>query len=344
MNLLSAMPAISDRTHTFAPLRPESIDKMAAERLQKVPMLGALYDVAPDVVGLKTQIVNSYFIGLPNAKDWVLVDAGLPGQAHEFIKVAEERFGKGVPPAAIILTHGHFDHVGSLHSLLEIWRVPVYAHSLELPYLTGQASYPPPDPTVGGGAMAWSSFLYPKHPIDICHSVRALPEDGSVPFLPEWRWIHTPGHTNGHISLFRDVNGVMIVGDAFTTLEAESLLANLTLTPKLHRPPAYFTPDWPAAKVSIEKLAELSPTVVATGHGVPLFGQAMREDLLRLGYEFERRGLPASGRYREIPAAYDNQTGTARVPPAPVTPYVVAAGILALVGLAVFGWKAAHEE
>ena len=63
-------------------------------------------------------------------------------------------FGHGNRPAAILLTHGHFDHVGALKTLAEEWDVPVYAHTLELPYLTGRSSYPPPDPSVGGGAMA----------------------------------------------------------------------------------------------------------------------------------------------------------------------------------------------
>ena len=108
------------------------------------------------------------------------------------------------PPEAIILTHGHFDHVGSLERLLQLWDVPVYAHTLELPYLTGRSSYPPPDPLVGGGAMAWSSKLYPRGPIDLDGRAQALPDDHTVPGLPGWRWIHTPGHSPGHVSLVRE--------------------------------------------------------------------------------------------------------------------------------------------
>lgn len=337
------MPNLS---HSFAAFRPETAPLMEERyHLQRVPKYGCQYDVAPDVVGLKTQIVNSYLIGMPGTRNWVLVDTGMPGQSAAFVKTAAERFGDGVAPQAIVLTHGHFDHVGSLQALLKVWDVPVYAHGLELPYLTGRASYPPPDPTAGGGAMAWSSFLFPKHPIDLGPRVQALPEDGVIPGLPAWRWIHTPGHTNGHVSLFREDDGVLIAGDAFVTLQAESLIANLTLKPKVHRPPAYFTPDWPAARASVEKLATLNPTVAATGHGVPLYGRAMREDLWRLAMEFERLGLPNEGsRYREIPALIDSQTGLTRVPPMPVVPYLRVAGLLALAGLAVFGWRAAHDD
>ena len=53
----------------------------------------------------------------------------------------------------------------------------------------------------------------PGHVRNSSH-VQALPEDGSVPFLDEWMWIATPGHTPGHISLFRDDGRVLVAGDA----------------------------------------------------------------------------------------------------------------------------------
>lgn len=304
------------------------------ERLRAVPHEDGLYDVAPDVLGVKVGIVNLYLVGHPRSADWVLVDAGVPGQADYIRELAAERFGRGNPPKAILLTHGHFDHVGSLEALLEHWPVPVYAHHTELPFLTGRASYPPPDPTVGGGAMSWFSFLYPTKPIDLGARVQALPESGEIPGLPDWRAIPTPGHSPGHVSYFREADRLLLAGDAFVTVRAEGLVANLALKPVVQRPPAYFTPDWPAVKISLQKLAELQPNVVATGHGYPLYGEKMRHALMRLAYEFERHplGLPAKGRYREIPALFDETTGLTRLPPAPAAPYAVAVCILMLIG------------
>ena len=57
--------------------------------------------------------------------------------------------------------NGHFDHVGAIEDLLEHWNVPVYTHSVELPFLTGLAEYALPDPGAGGGLMAWISPLFP---------------------------------------------------------------------------------------------------------------------------------------------------------------------------------------
>ena len=104
-----------------------------------------LFSVAPGVWGKKDVFVNFYMIQDQATGAWALVDAGLKWSAPKIRKMAEELFGEGTRPAAIILTHGHFDHVGALAKLIEEWNVPVYAHSLEVPYLTGQSAYPPPD-------------------------------------------------------------------------------------------------------------------------------------------------------------------------------------------------------
>ena len=65
--------------------------------------------------------------------------------------------------------------------------------------------------------MARLSPLFPRGPYDFTDRIVPLPLDGSVPHLPGWRWIHTPGHTAGHISLFRDSDRTLLAGDALTT-------------------------------------------------------------------------------------------------------------------------------
>ena len=289
--------------------------------------------VTHDLACLRTVIANVFLYGVPGQRDWVLIDTGIYGSAGSIARAAEERFGRGARPVCIVLTHGHFDHVGAVRELSRDWDVPVYAHTLELPYLTGRESYPPPDPSVGGGAMAALSWMYPRRPIDISERVHALPADGSVPGMPGWRWVHTPGHTVGHVSLFRDGDRCLVAGDAVITVQQESALAVLTQRPELHGPPAYFTPDWASAHQSVRVLADLEPEIVATGHGTPLRGPAVREQLHRLARDFERVAVPRQGRYVDHPEptrAFDRADSPAGI--SPRTKAILALGTLAMVG------------
>ena len=291
--------------------------------------------VAPGVAALQTMIANVVLVGNPGGP-WVLVDAGMPYSAGKIEAAAGRRFGRGKPPEAIILTHAHFDHVGALQTLAEHWDVPVYAHRLETPYITGLSSYPPPDPTVGGGLMARLSPLFPRGPYDLGGRVRMLPEDGSVPGLPDWHQVMTPGHSPGHVSFFRPSDRTLIVGDAFVTTKQESALAALTQAPRVNRPPAYFTQDWVSAHGSVDRLFALDPAAAVTGHGLPMRGHELAVGLARLAAQF-RQEMPRDGRYVREPAVF-TAMGPAYVPP-PVpdpVPKVVAsvaitAGVAAVV-------------
>lgn len=298
------------------------------------------FPVAQGVWGLKTIFVNLYFIAEPDGT-WVLVDAGLNGYKQKIIKAVEEIFGQNAKPSAILLTHGHFDHVGSIQELATEWQVPVYAHPLEFPYLTNTSGYPPPDASVGGGAMAYMAFMYPKKPIDISSHLALLPADGSAPGLPSWRWVHTPGHTAGHVSFFRDRDRLLIAGDAFITRDGESGLAVFTQKRKVHGPPAYYTSDWGAAQHSVEKLANLNPGIAATGHGLPMKGKELEWQLDQLVKNFWVKAVPAQGRYIHEPALTDAK-GIVSVPPPvsnPVPALVAAVGAMALAGIAIAALK-----
>ncbi len=273
-----------------------------------------LFTVAPGVWGRKDVFVNFFMIQDLADDQWVLIDAGLKWSVGKIKEMANYLFGEGSVPTAIILTHGHFDHVGSVANLAEEWDVPVYAHHQEIPYLTGQSDYPPPDPTVGGGLMATMAFLYPNSPINIWKHVKVLPPDGTIPVLPEWKYIHTPGHSPGHISLFRESDAVLIAGDAFVTTKQESVISVMFQTKKISGPPKYFTSDWDDAKSSVDELIKLSPKTAATGHGRPMRGIELHQALKKLSEEFDAKAIPDAGRYVPNPAI-TNANGVVYVPP-----------------------------
>jgi len=254
-------------------------------------------EVLPDLYCYNVQIVNIVMVGNPEKEEFVLIDAGMPNSSERIISEAEERFGQNCRPNAIILTHGHFDHVGAIIELIEHWDVPVYAHEFEIPFLTGEKSYPEPDTSVEGGMVAKMSFLFPNEPINLGEHVKVLPSDQSVPYMPDFRWVHTPGHTPGHISLFREKDRALIVGDAFVTVKQESLYSVLTQDQEISGPPRYLTTDWKAAWESVKKLESLRPSVAITGHGLPMKGEELSENLRMLVQDFERIAIPDYGKY-----------------------------------------------
>lgn len=289
-----------------------------------------MFSVAPGVWGRKDLFVNFYMIQDQTTGAWALVDAGLKWSASRIKSMAQELFGEGSKPVGIILTHGHFDHVGALATLIEEWNVPVYAHSLEVPYLTGQSSYPPPDPTVGGGLMASMSWMYPKGPINVRDYLHTLPNNNTIPGLTDWKYIHTPGHAPGHISLFRESDRVLIAGDAFVTTKAESAVYQLSSIKHLSGPPKYFTCNWASAELSVIKLAALDPEVAATGHGKTMRGEELRGALKNLSTHFKQLALPEEGRYLNEPAV-TNEQGVLYLPP----PTERMSGLAKILGLSI---------
>lgn len=298
----------------------------------------ALMEIAPGVAHLRVNIANVYFVGEPGSS-WTLVDAGIPKRAKDIKAAAEARFGPGTKPQAIILTHGHFDHAGSAGDLAAMWNVPIYAHPLEMPYLTGRSAYPPKDPTVGG-FMAFLSRFFPSRTVNLGRLVQEIPEDGEVPGMPGWKWHHTPGHAPGQVSLFMQERAVLLAGDAFTTCDLDSPIAVIAQARKISRPPSPMTYDWTQARHSVEFLAGLRPYVIGCGHGQPMSGFNVARELSMFARNFP---APKRGRYAWQPAIADGN-GVRYVPPAPPDPMPATAAGIGVATLAAVGYVMAKRK
>ena len=145
--------------------------------------------------------------------------------------------------------------------------------------------------------MPWVAQLFPRRPIDVSRWLQVLPDEGSVPGMPGWRWLHTPGHATGHVSLLRESDRAIVAGDAFITTRMESAYAVAVQKPELHGPPVYFTTDFEAAKRSVQMLAKLEPELVVAGHGRAMHGSEMRTALHLLAENFDDYAVPKNGRY-----------------------------------------------
>jgi glyoxylase-like metal-dependent hydrolase (beta-lactamase superfamily II) len=289
--------------------------------------------IAAQLVRVPTGIANCYIVGTPER--WVLIDAGTQGNASNIRQAVAEHFGSEATPAAIVFTHGHFDHAGSARELAEAWDVEIFAHRLEIPFLNGNSKYPPPDPTVGGFMSQVIRFL-PNKKMNVGPNLREL-SVGRLPWLPEWEIIETPGHSPGHFSYFRSDDCALIAGDAFCTVDQNSMTDTLSQRQKVSIPPPYYTCDWTAAERSVKKLADLRPKVLAAGHGIPMRGAQASTALRGLANNFSG-AIPEDGRYvRE--AARTDESGIVYLPPPAPDPIkigaIIAAGVAGAVGAGV---------
>ncbi len=158
--------------------------------------------------------------------------------------------------------------------------------------------------------------------------LRLLPDDGSVPPLPGWRWIPTPGHSPGHVSLWRAADRTLIAGDAFVATAQESVYAVATQAPEMHGRRAT-SPPTGMRRRSVETLAWLEPELALTGHGRPLHGPGLRQALHALARDFAawrcpkrgatsaRRFVPATRTRPARPERVPSPFSTPRRPPAP---------------------------
>ena len=107
--------------------------------------------------------------------------------------------------------------------------------------------------------------------------------DAGVPGLPDWQVIPTPGHTPGHLALFREADRTLIAGDAVLTVNLNSPGDALSQRHTLGGPPRFATWNWRAATGSVSELARLEPGVLAPGHGRPMTGPVLAPALRALG-------------------------------------------------------------
>lgn len=205
-----------------------------------------MFEIAKDVYQIPIMprwSVNAYLIGS------VLVDAGVRISGNKILK---EIGGRKLTVHA--LTHAHPDHQGASAFLCQ---------KLGIPFWVGAADQAAAES--GDIASTFSNSNHPivrieqkymagpGHPVD-----RALKESD---WVEDFQVIETPGHSAGHLSFWRERDGVLIAGDVLRNLNF------LTTFPELGEPPAMFTPNIPQNRASIQKVATLQPKIVCFGHG-----------------------------------------------------------------------------
>lgn len=197
--------------------------------------------------------INAYLVGD------VLVDAGMKSNAPKILSSAKQG---GVTLAAHVITHAHVDHVGGTPRIVDETGIPVSVGVLDRPACesgrapVGAAGDKPLLRNVLGAAGGFDGFT-----VDA-----TMAEGDEIGF--DFVVLDTPGHTAGHVSLWRERDRVLICGDVFTGMHL------LTTKVGLHQPPALVTPDPARNRESERRLADLEPDIVCFGHGPVLRGAA----------------------------------------------------------------------
>ena len=264
---------------------------------------GKPVEIAEGVYWLSFGLVagNVYFVR--SESSWVLIDASVEKRGRLIRQAAEDLFGPGATPAAILLTHVHPDHSGSAPELARAWGCPVYVHPEELPLAvaedleTVERFANPMDrwiilPIMRALSAKRVEAILSKQ--SLAGMAQALEPEAEVPGLPGWTCIATPGHAPGHVVFWRSRDRVLISGDAVLAVDVGSLRGLLRWLlgpgkPRIARPPRFLNRDHHRAIVSLTSLARLDPAVLATGHGPPMIGdltaQALRSYVEGLGVD-----------------------------------------------------------
>ncbi|MDQ3987922.1 MAG: MBL fold metallo-hydrolase [Actinomycetota bacterium] len=195
--------------------------------------------LAPDVHQLRGLPPNTINVYLVNG---MLVDAGTPAARWRILR---ELRGREV--SAHVVTHAHPDHFGSSHVVCEALRLPLWTGERDAEAV--QTARPV---TARGPVPARMARMTmpPGHPV-----ARPLRDGDEV---QGFTVLDVPGHSPGHIALWRESDRTLLCGDVFFNL------------PRLGPPPAFLTVDPERNRESMRRLAALRPALVLFGHGPPL--------------------------------------------------------------------------
>jgi len=138
---------------------------------------------------------NIYVVEDEETKESVIIDP-----AVDFVKIQDFISGRGITIKAILVTHGHFDHIGAVDSLQEVYKCPVYTSQGEAEIMS--------DTTMNLCAY----FNYNSIKAHATHFVENN-ETISLSKALTFKIIFVPGHSPDGVCYYNEANNVLFAGD-----------------------------------------------------------------------------------------------------------------------------------
>jgi glyoxylase-like metal-dependent hydrolase (beta-lactamase superfamily II) len=200
----------------------------------------------------------------------ILIDAGIPGQVKRFLGVLAATNTRPEEIDLLLLTHGHFDHMGLSKEIVDLTGAQTAIHHLEKDWLeTGIAPLPPGSTTWGKILASMTKFLpemrVPATKVDIVIGDEGLSlQEFGIP----GQVVYTPGHTMGSMSVLLE-NGDTVVGDLAMSAKFMRLSPGF---PIFAENPELVKPSW-------QKLLDLGAKTIYPAHGKPFSAEVFSHQI-----------------------------------------------------------------
>lgn len=200
--------------------------------------------------------INCYVV------DDVLIDAGIRSSAGKILQAIRNKSIN-----THVLTHAHADHQGSSNAVCSALNIPLWTSEKEKANAeSGRVIDDYPDAT--HVVAKFQQRYWAGKGMQVTKTLKEGDRVGSFTV------IETPGHSNGHLSFFREKDRLLIAGDALVNMNL------LTTIPGLSLPPSLFTTSKEIAIQSVHKIHALRPRIICFGHGPVLYNQGQVEKLV----------------------------------------------------------------
>lgn len=230
---------------------------------------GGVREVEPGVFCATGTDVN--WVILCEGDEVTLIDSGYPADARAVETSLAEIGSSPAAVRAILLTHSHIDHMGSINHFHRRYATPVYAAAAETPMVRGQSRQQAgPRDVVRNlwrpGVLGWSLRITRAGATrtQTFPEVRPLPADGALDLPGRPVPVVTGGHTSGHTAYHLPAAGVLVTGDELATGHPVSRVSGPQILPSM------FNHCGRAESLAaLDALAGLDAGAIVPGHGEP---------------------------------------------------------------------------